>query len=136
MTTVRLASDADRGAVLELWKSSDFGEIDSKEWRSLTTGGCAKLLVADDGDEVVGTVVAAFDGWRAFLYHVAVVPDRRGEGLARLLMDEALNGLQSMGARRAFALVQDINTAGLALCATMGFELEGDVAWVKDPIAD
>ncbi len=80
-------------------------------------------------------MVAAFDGWRAYLYHVAVVPEHRGEGLAKLLMDEAVTGLRAAGARRAFALVNEKNTAGLALCATMGFEPEGDVAWVKGPLS-
>lgn len=47
------------------------------------------FLVARDGDGcIVGTVVGGWDGRRAYVYHLAVTPERRREGIANALMDE------------------------------------------------
>ena len=47
------------------------------------------LLVACAGDgHVVGTVMGGWDGRRAYVYHLAVSPERRRLGIADALMDE------------------------------------------------
>jgi ribosomal protein S18 acetylase RimI-like enzyme len=129
---VRPAVHDDRSAVLKLWESVGLTGADENEWQSLTHGAAAKLLVSHEDGHLAGTVVVAFDGWRAYIYHVAVAPFARGRGLARVLLAEAEADLRSQGARRAYVEVSDANTAGLALCTSSGFEPEGDIALVKE----
>jgi ribosomal protein S18 acetylase RimI-like enzyme len=129
---VRRAVHDDRSAVLELWESVGLTSADENEWQALTHGVAAKLLVSHEDGQLAGTVVVAFDGWRAYIYHVAVAPFARGRGLARALLAEAEADLRSQGARRAYVEVNDANTAGLALCTSSGFEPEGDIALVKE----
>jgi ribosomal protein S18 acetylase RimI-like enzyme len=87
---------------------------------------------SNEGEQLAGTVVVAFDGWRAYIYHIAVAPFARGPGLGRALLAEAEADLRTQGARRAYVEMSDANTAGLALCASSGFEPEGDIALVKE----
>jgi len=128
---VQPASQEDRAAVAALWRSTGLGSVDDVEWRALVAGPCARLFIAREGHSVVGTAVAAFDGWRAYVYHVAVTPARTGEGIAQALMAHAEDELRGQGARRVYVLVDQANTAGYALCCAAGYEPEGDVALVK-----
>jgi len=61
------------------------------------------LLAMVDG-EMVGTVIAAFDGWRGNIYRLAVLPEHRGRGIARMLVREAEHRLVIRGAKRLVAL--------------------------------
>lgn len=132
MWAIRDARTNDRTAIERLWDASGLGACNDDEWRALTAGPVPALLLAEEQGSALGTAVASFDGWRAFIYHVAVAPDSRGRGIAKALMAEAEARLRRRGARRAYALVNEANTAGLALCVARGFEPEGDVAFVKE----
>jgi ribosomal protein S18 acetylase RimI-like enzyme len=63
------------------------------------------LLVAETSGRIVGTVIAAWDGWRGSVYRIAVAPEHRRDGLGRRLLDEAENRLRRVGARRMHAIV-------------------------------
>ena len=105
---------------------------DELEWQALTHGAAAKLLVSFEGERLAGTAVVAYDGWRAYIYHVTVAPFTRGRGLGRALLAEAEADLASQGARRVYVEVSEANTAGIALCTTSGYEPEGEIALVKE----
>ena len=45
------------------------------------------FLVAENGGEIVGTVIGGYDGRRGLIYHLAVEHAHRGHGIAKLLMD-------------------------------------------------
>ena len=132
MWNIRPAEELDLHAVLDLWQAVGMGGIELDEWNAIVGGGCTTLFVAEEGGALVGTGVAAFDGWRAYVYHVAVAPEVQGRGLGRALMAEAERHLSRRGARRIYALVNESNTTGIALCASSGYEPEGDVAFVKE----
>jgi len=129
---IRRAGPDDRDAVLKLWQSAGLSGADEAEWQTLTQGSAARLLVSHEGEQLAGTAVVAYDGWRAYIYHVAVAPFTRGHGLGKALMAEAEAYLLSQGARRAYVEVNEANTAGLALCTVSGYEPEGEIALVKE----
>ncbi len=90
------------------------------------------LLLAMDGDVLVGTVVAGWDGWRAHLYRLAVLPERRGEGIAGALLDAAEARLVALGAGRLDAMVLDGNELGQSVWRARGFERQHRWGrWVK-----
>ncbi len=65
----------------------------------------AVLLVAERGDEIVGTLIAAWDGWRGNMYRLAVRDDHRRIGIGSALAGAGEDYLRSRGARRVTALV-------------------------------
>ena len=56
------------------------------------------LLVADASGALAGSLIAAWDGWRASFYRLAVDPGRRREGIATALLHEGERRIQACGA--------------------------------------
>jgi len=131
MISIRPGESGDHDAVLKLWESTDLGKAAPDEWNALINGPTSAILIAEDGDEVIGTAIATYDGWRAYIYHVAVAVPRRREGIARRLMDEAEQHLIQAGARYVYVMVGEHRTDGLALVTGNGYLPEGDVVLAK-----
>jgi ribosomal protein S18 acetylase RimI-like enzyme len=128
---VRPAESADQEKVQRLWEACGLARAAPDEWDALVAGDTSAVLVAVEGDQLLGSAIASSDGWRAYIYHVAVAPDRRGEGLGHWLMGQAEQYLLSAGARYVYVTVQQDNTEGLALAASQGYLPEGEIVLVK-----
>jgi ribosomal protein S18 acetylase RimI-like enzyme len=95
-------------------------------------GAC---LVARQGDRIVGTLIAGWDGWRAHLYRLAVHPAMRRRGIAQALLDAGAARLRSLGATRLDAMVLEGNELGHALWQASGYIPQAEWRrWVK-PVA-
>jgi ribosomal protein S18 acetylase RimI-like enzyme len=128
---IRPATADQREAVQQLWDEAGLARATPDEWDAIQAGETTALLVALDGDRPVGAAIASFDGWRAYVYHVAVAADHRGQGLGRELLRQAEQFLLSAGARNVFVTVHEQNTEGLALVASEGYLPEGELVFVK-----
>lgn len=105
---IRPAGAADLPGVLELWSAAGAPPSPTDDLAGLERlllHDPDALLVADEAGVLAGSVVAAFDGWRANLYRLAVRPSHRRRGIARALVLIAARRLRSRGARRLGALV-------------------------------
>src|SRR5215467_6201836 len=101
--TIRTGTADDAAIVLRLWRVSEAADSttdDEPALRTLLARDPDALLIADVDGEPVGTLIVGWDGWRGALYRLAVLPDRRRRGIARLLVDEAERRLRVLGARR------------------------------------
>ncbi|MFH8251010.1 GNAT family acetyltransferase [Microbacterium sp. B2969] len=94
------------------------------------------FLVAVDGDEVVGSVMAGYDGHRGWLYYLAAAPERRGEGIARLLVAEAESRLLAMGCPKVQLMVRPDNEGARGFYDAIGYEPFDTWATGKRLIAD
>jgi ribosomal protein S18 acetylase RimI-like enzyme len=73
----------------------------------------AALLVAGQDGEIVGVLIAAWDGWRGNMYRLAVQDGHRREGIGLALTRAGEDYLRQCGVRRVTALVAfDDETAG------------------------
>lgn len=132
MLTIESAHPEDRTAVLRLWDRVGLGESSEREWHALHAQASATVLVAREEDgALIGTAVASFDGWRAYIYHVAVLPERQHQGVGRALMAHAERRLARAGARHIYLSVHEGNVAGLALAGAVGYVPNGDVELIK-----
>ncbi len=90
------------------------------------------LLVADHDGDVVGTVVAGWDGWRGHIYRLAVDPEYRRHGVARALLAAAHDRFAALGAVLADAMVEDDNADARATYEALGYQLQpGRGRWVR-----
>ena len=63
------------------------------------------FLLACDGPEIVGSVVAGWDGWRGNMYRMAVDDAYRRQGLASRMLGAVESRLRALGAERITSLV-------------------------------
>jgi ribosomal protein S18 acetylase RimI-like enzyme len=124
---IRPAGRDDAPAILDVWRASELessvtDSIDQIE-RVFDTGG---LLVATEGGRIVGTLIAAFDGWRGTYYRLRVLESHRRRGIARALLDEGERRLRALGCVRADAIVLRDNEAAVSFWTSAGYPLDVD----------
>jgi ribosomal protein S18 acetylase RimI-like enzyme len=92
------------------------------------------FLVARDGEgRIVGTVMGGWDGRRAYVYHLAVAPERLRQGIADALMDELEERFRRLGAVKAKLQILIENETSKAFFAHRGYLLETDCEpWGKE----
>ncbi len=136
--TLRTAQPADIPRVLAFWKlaAEDTDRDDSAEAvTALLARDPDALLLAVDGNEIVGSLIAGWDGWRCHLYRFAVHPGRRRQGIGRALLDAAEQRFTGFGGRRAGAMVLDENDLAHAAWSAAGYHRQPQWSrWVK-PLA-
>lgn len=81
------------------------------------------FLVALDRDgRLVGTVIGAFDGRRAWVYHLAVEPASQGRGIGTALMQELEQRLQNIGVIKVNLHVENCNSSVKGFYRKLGYE--------------
>ena len=96
--------------VAALWREVGMWphEGEDRQWWEaalLRNPGCA--LVWREGGAVVGTVMGAWDGVRGWIYHLAVSPLRRGQGIGSKLLAAVEQRLQAAGVRQINLMVYE-----------------------------
>ena len=129
MVTIRVARQDDLDQVVALWETAAGPTtlpcgID--EVRRLVDRDAEALLVADtssddDAAEIVGTLIAGWDGWRCHMYRMTVRPDHRRGRVATDLVEAAHRRAAALGAERLDAIVDLDNSGGIAFWESMGF---------------
>jgi len=89
------------------------------------------LLVALDGEAVVGTTMAGYDGHRGWLYSVAVRQTHRRAAIGTLLIAEAERRLARLGCTKINLQVRAENAAVAAFYRNLGYEVEERVSMGK-----
>ncbi len=92
------------------------------------------FLVARDATAgIVGTVMGGWDGRRAYVYHLAVLPEHARRGIGAALMDELEARFRALGAMKAKLQILVGNDASKAFFAARGYLLEADCEpWGKE----
>jgi ribosomal protein S18 acetylase RimI-like enzyme len=136
---MRPATVADIPAVLTFWQvaaeDAHRPPDSAPALRRLVERDPGALLLALDGSAVIGTVIAGWDGWRCHLYRLAVAPERRRQGIGRLLVEAAEERFRGLGGSRADAMVLDDNTTAHRAWRAGGYARQAECSrWVK-PLA-
>ncbi|HET9059361.1 MAG TPA: GNAT family N-acetyltransferase, partial [Acidimicrobiales bacterium] len=124
-TKLRSARSDEAAAVVALWRAAcarPGHTDDAQPVRALLAHDPEALIVAVAGEDLVGSLVAGWDGWRAHLYRMTVLPAWRRRGVASALVAEAERRLVAKGARRLGALVVSDDTEAVKFWMAQGFE--------------
>jgi ribosomal protein S18 acetylase RimI-like enzyme len=117
--------------VLELWAqarsehATTTDRLDDIE--RLIGDSPAALLVAEQGDEIVGALIAGWDGWRGNMYRLAVRDGHRRQGIGIALTRAGEEYLRSRGARRVTALVAVEDDAAGAFWDSAGYPRDQEI---------
>ena len=70
-------------------------------------------FVAQEGNNLIGTVLCGNDGRRGYLYHLAVNPKYRGKKVGSSLVDIVLEALKKLGIQKCHLFVVTDNQNGI-----------------------
>ena len=93
-------------------------------------------FVAEEENRIVGAVMAGHDGRRGYIYHTAVLPEYRRQGLAKRLIREAMAALEREGIHKAALVVFVRNEDGNAFWEHIGFKAREDLHYRNKNIHD
>jgi ribosomal protein S18 acetylase RimI-like enzyme len=125
---IRSAAERDVDAVLELWAAAGSTPTvtDTRESLSCLLAGDEQALLLADAGAIVGSLIAAWDGWRASFYRLAVHPDHRRVGIATALLREGERRLCQRGAFRLTAIVTESDPVAIGFWQSAGYSAQAD----------
>ena len=122
---VRSCAPGESAAVLASWRAAGAEPTHTDDLESiarLIAFDPEALIVADEDGDLVGSVIAAWDGWRGSIYRLTVEPTHRRAGLGRRLLAEAEGRLAVKRAVRLAAIVVEDDTRAVGFWHAAGWE--------------
>ena len=134
MITYRVMTKDDYDAVYRVWYSTPGMGLntvdDSREGiekylkRNPTT-----CFIALCEDTVIGVILSGHDGRRGYIYHTAVLPEFRGNGIAKQLVNLAMAALEEEGIHKVALVAFEQNEIGNAFWEHIGFTAREDLVY-------
>jgi ribosomal protein S18 acetylase RimI-like enzyme len=121
----------DREALVGLWSlcglirpwNDPYRDIDRK-----LTWDAPNLVVLEDADELIGSVMVGYEGHRGWVNYLAVHPGHQRQGLGRLLMDEAVRRLRELGCAKVNLQIRTSNEAAAEFYRRIGYAVDDVVS--------
>lgn len=131
---IRTMTIQDYDGVYGLWLACSgmgLNEVDDSK------GGITRFLVrnpdtcfvAEEDGKIIGTILSGNDGRRGYIYHAAVHPEYRRQGIATQLVETAMAALHKLGVAKVALVVFDHNTSGNAFWEKIGFTVRDDLVY-------
>jgi len=136
---IRSAFETDEAAVTALWHVCNLTapyNDPATDFHFARSRPGSDILVAAEGDEIIGSVMVGHDGHRGWLYYVAVAPQHQKKGIGRALVKAAERWLSDRGVPKVHLMVRETNTQVVEFYAHMGYDPMPRVnmqKWLKQP---
>ena len=139
--TIRLMTMEDYDGIYELWMSCVGMGLnnldDSKDGiEKFLLRNPATCFVAEEDGRIVGVILAGNDGRRGYIYHTAVNPSFRNQGIGAALVESAMEALQSLGINKVALVVFSKNKDGNDFWEKLGFTTRGDLVYRNKSITE
>ena len=89
------------------------------------------FLLAIDRGQIIGSVLAGYDGHRGWLYTVAVLKTHQRQGVGSALVREAESLLHKLGCVKINLQIQSTNASVTEFYRRLGYEVEKRVSMGK-----
>ena len=86
-------------------------------------------FVDEQEGTITGAILAGHDGRRGYIYHTAVTPAYRHQGIGTALVNAALHALANEGIIKVALVAFSRNDAGNAFWERLGFTARGDLTY-------
>jgi ribosomal protein S18 acetylase RimI-like enzyme len=136
---VRPYRSTDISAVVALWKECGL----TRPWNDPVKDITRKLgvqpewfLVETEGDELIASVMAGYDGHRGWVNYLAVAPVHRGHGHGKQLMQRVEQLLLGAGVPKINLLVRSTNADVIEFYRRLGYAQDDAVRLGKRLIPD
>lgn len=86
-------------------------------------------FVSEHDRTITGAILAGHDGRRGYIYHTAVNPAYRHQGIGTALVNAALHALANEGIIKVALVVFSRNDAGNAFWERLGFTARGNLTY-------
>ena len=93
-------------------------------------------FVAEKDGKIAGVILAGNDGRRGYIYHTAVSPEQRRQGIASRLLDAVLTALENICITKVALVVFERNADGNAFWEKAGFTVREDLVYRNKSIAE
>ena len=134
MAEIRVMTMDDYDAVYDLWLHTPGMGLntadDSREGvERYLRRNPATCFVAVQENRIVGVIMAGHDGRRGYIYHTAVLPSSRGQGIGERLVDCAMAALEKEGIVKAALVAFRKNESGNGFWEHIGFTEREDLVY-------
>lgn len=131
---IRIMTIADYDAVYDLWlhipgmglNTTDDSREGIAQYLKRNPTTC---FVAEADGKLIGVIMAGHDGRRGFIYHTAVLPEHRKQGIAMTLVDHAMQALEAEGIHKTALVVFASNELGNGFWEHIGFTKREDLVY-------
>ena len=134
MVNIRVMTIEDYDGIYNLWintpgmglNSTDDSREGIEKYIKRNPTSC---FVAEDNDKIVGVIIAGHDGRRGYIYHTAVLPAYRKQGIAKRLVDGAMSALDAEGINKVALVAFKKNELGNGFWENIGFINRDDLVY-------
>jgi ribosomal protein S18 acetylase RimI-like enzyme len=127
------AEDGD--SLRALWRASGVrirpGDDDAS-LRAIVLRNPGLCLVGCEGERIVASALAGFDGRRGWLYHVATHPDARRRGIATRLVRTIEGRLRDLGCKKLNLIVWEEEQEAMLFWSAIGYRREPAVEFGRE----
>lgn len=136
---IRSYRATDESSVVALWRACGLVRPQNDPHRDIVRKlqvNAEWFLIAEVDRQIVGTVMAGYEGHRGWINYLAVEPARQRGGLGRALMAEAERLLRAAGCPKINLQVRPDNAGVIAFYERIGFSQDRNVSLGKRLVRD